>query len=140
MESMLLANWANMGAATCYEYTFIPINVTGFNQASYRGEYRLVGHGNYELVRWTPNALTFMVDSDSAAMLVINQNYNRSWRLSRGHGQVVNYRGLLAVKMPPGRQLLTLSYRSEQFFAGLAVAAVAILLAAGLTVLWRDTR
>jgi hypothetical protein len=41
---------------------------------------------------------------------VVNQNYDRFWRLTAGRGTVISQGGLLAVSIPAGRQTLRLSY------------------------------
>ena len=41
---------------------------------------------------------------------LVNQNYDRFWRLTAGRGTVISQGGLLAVSIPAGRQTLWLSY------------------------------
>ena len=104
----------NLGIINCYDYSS---GVSDWNSpvaagtdANYRGEQYLLGAGTVELVKWTPDRLGFTVDAPSATTLVVNQNYDRFWRLTAGRGTVISQGGLLAVSIPAGRQTLWLSY------------------------------
>ena len=57
------------------------------------------GPGTVRLEKWTPNALEYDVDTASPSDLVINQNYDQSWRLTRGTGQVFEFGALLPGKI-----------------------------------------
>jgi len=109
-RDMLRLTLMNVGIINCYDYTDWNSPVVGSGEPNYRGEYHLVGAGTAELVRWTPNRLDFAVDAPTPATLVVNQNYDRFWRLTTGRGSVVSQGGLLAVSIPAGKQVLKLSY------------------------------
>ncbi|MBF6569251.1 MAG: hypothetical protein IVW54_10300 [Candidatus Binataceae bacterium] len=132
--NMLRTGLANEGAIQCYEYTAIPTSVIGYNQPGYQGEQHLIDSGSVTLLRWSPNALSYRVNASIPTVLVINQNYFPSWRLSKGSGRVIEYGNLLAIKIPAGAQQLDLYYFDWRFMLG-AVETLLTIIAALL--LWR---
>jgi uncharacterized membrane protein YfhO len=78
------------------------------------------------LARWTPEALTYAVEVKSPTEMVVNQNYDRAWKLYRGEGQVFPYNGLLAVRLPAGTQRLELRYRDDRFAVGVLIFFVGL--------------
>ena len=84
---MLAASLANEGSLNCYEYTAITTPAAGFNESTYRGEQYLLGAGSVTLTRWTPNRLDYAVDAQAPSVMVVNQNYDPSWRVTSGPGQ-----------------------------------------------------
>jgi hypothetical protein len=134
-RAMLSFNLANFGIANCYEYTEIRTTALGYNESGYQGEQHLIGPGSLRMRRWTPNALTYEVATPEANLLVINQNYDRGWRLTRGAGRVVERGGLLAIELPRGRQQL----KVVNFGAGLITGSLLTLVTAvGFALLWRS--
>jgi hypothetical protein len=123
---MMLNLQSNIGVIPCYDFALIPTSVTGFEDKNYRGEQYLAG-GNVALVRWTPNALSYNIDASTPGELVVNRNYDASWRLAAGNGEVVSHGGLLAVKVPSGRQHLELAYRNFRLMLGLGIAVASFL-------------
>jgi uncharacterized membrane protein YfhO len=92
------------------------------------------------LQRWTPNALAYVVNTPEPTDLVINQNYDPSWKVASGTGQVFDLGalaptrmrefsvpGLLAVHIPGGRQRIELRYRPASVIVGAAVTLITIL-------------
>jgi hypothetical protein len=132
--NMLRTALANEGAIQCYQYTAIPTSVIGYNQPEYLGEQHLVNSGSVALLRWSPNALSYRVNVSSPTVLVINQNYDSQWRLSKGRGSVVEYGNLLAVKIPAGSQQLELYYCDWRLMLGAAQTVLTIIVA---LLLWR---
>jgi hypothetical protein len=122
----------NVGVIHCYEYTQ-PVQWTsgavGYDEHGYRGEQYMDGPGSVRVVRWTPNALTFEVNAPAPTVLVINQNYHPSWRLRSGQGDVVSRGGLLAVKLPAGRQEVSVQYVETPFLTGAAITLLFVVTA-----------
>jgi hypothetical protein len=110
------------GVVNCYVYTDWPTNVKGSNDDGYRGEQYLLGPGSITLTRWTPNRLEYTVDAASASVLMINQNYDPSWRVISGHGQIFSQDGLLAVHVPAGKSQIVLRYVSMAAIVGAAIS------------------
>jgi hypothetical protein len=119
----------NMGMVACYEYTDWPTKALGYNQKGYRGEQYMDGSGNVRPLEWSPNRLSFAVDAPAVSKMIINQNYDAGWKLTRGKGEVVNADGLLAVKVPAMSQNVTLLYRAAAWRVGLAISVLSIVIA-----------
>jgi hypothetical protein len=132
---MLRISAANMGITNCYEYTDLPTSVAGYNESGYEGEQHLLGPGALELQQWTPNALSYEVNLAAPTTLVINQNYDRGWRMTRGSGQVVSYHRLLAVELPAGTQEVTVRNVGDGLITGFIITLLA---AIGAAILWRS--
>ncbi len=139
-QTMTYLAQANMGAVNCttYGYWVSRGSVLGYNEPGYRGEYWLLGDGVVTQTDWSPNVLTFDVSAKSAATLVINQNFDHDWRLTKGQGTVVSEDALLAVEVPQGHQLLRLRYRPEHI--GLAFLATIVAFLATFLLWWWETK
>ncbi|HVN28535.1 MAG TPA: YfhO family protein, partial [Candidatus Binataceae bacterium] len=130
---------SNMGSLFCNEgmtdfYDFTRRSVVGFNQAGYFGEQYLVRPGALTLTRWTPNALSFDVDSRTDNVLVVNQVYDSNWKVVDGQGEVVSEGGLIGVRIPAGTQHLKIAYRSNAFRLGIIVTLMTVVVA---VIVWR---
>jgi hypothetical protein len=116
----------NTGTLHCTAFMpALPGAARGCNEAGYRGEQYLDGTGTLSLELWTPNLLIYNVDLASPASLIINQRYDRSWRLADRSGRV--YRsggGLLAVALGGGPHHLILEYQCLPFLAGAILIAL----------------
>ncbi|MGC1676216.1 MAG: hypothetical protein WA740_01685 [Candidatus Binataceae bacterium] len=136
---MLPLNLANLGAANCYETNFWDVSdtkVRGYNQAGYRGEQYLLLPGSVRLLKWTPEKLQFEVNTRSANVLVINQNYYRGWRIRDGAAAIDTNRPVLSVTIPAGSQKLTIVYRAP--WAILGIWILALTSAVTLILFWRE--
>ncbi len=133
-QMMYAATVENFGVPFCYEYTstYWPTSVTYPGSPSYRGEQRLEGDGVVRIESWSPNALTYQVDARGPAVLVINQNYDAEWRLVMGQGEVVDHQGLLAIRVPQGRQRVEIAYRDHLALVGALIGFVTLLAGIGL--------
>jgi hypothetical protein len=130
---------SNMGSLFCNEgmtdfYDTSRRSVVGFNQAGYFGEQFLVRPGSVNLARWTPNVLTFDIDTPTENVLMINQVYDSDWRVIEGSGEVISAGSLIGVKLPPGHRHLRIAYRSDAFRLGALVTLVTFIVA---IVVWR---
>jgi len=69
----------------------------------------------------------------NAKVLVVNQNYYRSWQAKDGR-KVTSRNGLISVRVEPEDKSVELTYRRTSFTVGLAVSAIGwiALLAAAL--------
>lgn len=72
---------------------------------------------------WSPNQIRFRVHTPAENLLVVNQNYRPAWK-AEGGGAVENYKGLLAVRLPPGEREVVLRYRPLSAVAGLVVSTL----------------
>jgi len=130
---------SNMGSLFCNEgmpdfYDISKRSVVGFNEAGYFGEQFMVRPGSVVLDHWTPNDLTYDVDTPADNMIIVNQVFDSNWRVVEGHGEVVSAGGMIGVRLPPGRQHLRLAYRSPAFMLG---AIVTFFTCIAAIIIWR---
>ena len=135
---------SNHGSVYCNEsldFSNLPENVLGSNQPGYFGEQYLIGPGSIDLLRWTPNALTFHIDARGDTprnrIVVVNQNYDPSWRIGKGSGEVFSEGGLIGIRLPEGEQELELVYRNYFFYLGAFITFVTGVLS---LLVWRHER
>ncbi len=126
-HAMYMASNANTGVIACNDSIPRKFNVHGIEDPHYRGEQYLLGAGSVRLNRWTPNELGFEVDVPSPTVLVINQNYDSNWTVIGGSGEVIANEGLIAVRIPQGRQELQIAFRSHSFRVGLLISLLTVL-------------
>jgi hypothetical protein len=94
----------------------------------YRGEEFLVpADGRVTRLEWSPNQLAFDIDVSAPATLAINQNFDRYWRLGAGDGTVVDAGGLLAVRVPPGKQEVVLRYRDLSWLGAIVTMLTVVI-------------
>jgi hypothetical protein len=129
----------NLGVINCYEAFTFNTTVAASNMPGYRGEYHLQGLGSVSDSRWSPNALGFEVDAPAATVLVINQNYDPSWRVTSGAGQAFSQDGLLAVRVPAGKSRIILRYISIAATCGLIITILTAF-AAFVLIRWESRR
>jgi hypothetical protein len=129
---------AGMGSLSCGDrgYHVDPPKgtVLGYNQTGYRGEYYLLGAGKVTETLWSPNLLRYEVDVPQTTSLVVNQIMYPGWRLTHGNGFAYAENGLIAVRVPSGRQEIELVYTPRHIVAACAIALFAL---ATLIVVWR---
>jgi hypothetical protein len=116
-----------LGVLNCYEPIRPQRSARGRDEPGYRGEHYLLGLGEAELARWSPGTLTFDVSVPAATTLVVNQNFDSHFNLTQGNGTLVSEGGLLAVRLPAGRQRIMLEYRCWAFVTGAVLTTLALL-------------
>jgi len=131
--SMLIPAMENLGVVECRDYTVWSTTVRASDQPGYRGEQYVLGPGSIEVLRWTPNAITYDLDVPAAAEIVVNQNYSRWWRVAQGQGSVIDHDGLIGVRVPAGRQRLELGYRDYSALLGALLTILTIAIAVEIT-------
>ena len=130
----------NEGVVNCYNtYSPSASDIKGLNEAGYRGEQYVVGQGSVALVSWTPNRLEYAVDAPSPSLMVVNQNYDPSWRVMSGARQTSSWDGLLAVRVEAGRSRIVLKYISMPAIYGMIISILTAL-AAFLLFRWESRR
>lgn len=105
---------------------------------SYRGEYYFLQTENQvSLLEFSPQRLKFELSVKRPDILVINQNYDRYWRSSRG--EVVEVDGLLALRLTEsGEYEVSLVYLPSWLYLGLAISTLSITVLTAL--IWRRRR
>jgi hypothetical protein len=126
---------AGLGSTNCggVGYTVPRGGVLGYNEQGYRGDYYLLDAGKVTETLWTPNRLSYEVSASEPTSLVINQTLYPGWHLAHGEGLAYPENGLIAVRVPPGRQEIELLYTPHHIVAACAVALFAL---AVLIVVW----
>jgi len=129
----------HQGVVNCYTGMDWPTQVKGWNEPGYRGEQYMLGPGTVTLARWAPNRLEYLVDAQVPSVMVVNQNYDPSWRVTSGPGQIFDQGGLLAVRVPAGKSQIVLRYVSLAVIYGLIITVLTALAAFALT-RWESRR
>ena len=123
----------NVGSLNCYELSMfddLAIFATGDNEKGYRGEaYFATGPQSVQTVEWTPEQLTYDIQAATPGLLIVNQNYDPAWKLTKGLGKVVGHDGLLGIEVPAGNQQLRIIYRSSAFYLGAAITFATMIIA-----------
>jgi hypothetical protein len=126
---------AGLGSTNCggVGYTVPKGGVLGYNEQGYRGGYYLLDAGKATETLWTPNRLSYEVNAAEPTSLVVNQTLYPGWHLVHGNGLVYPENGLIAVRVPSGRQEIELVYSPHHIVAACVVALLAL---AVLIVVW----
>jgi len=126
---------AGMGSVNCggVGYTVPRGSVLGYNEKGYRGEYYLLDAGSVTQTLWTPNRLSYEVKASEPTSLVVNQTMYPGWRLTHGNGFAYAEDGLIAVRVPSGRQEIELVYTPHHIVVACVVALFTL---AVLIVVW----
>lgn len=88
--------------------------------------------GTVTRTSWSPNAIALHVDVNKDARVIVNQNWHPGWHSNVG--EVVNDKGLLAVKLPPGVNDVVVRFMPRSAVGGIATSLLAI---AACIALWR---
>ncbi|MBI3570214.1 MAG: hypothetical protein HY082_03795 [Gammaproteobacteria bacterium] len=116
-SAYLPAYYANRGTIDCYESVPVLHWATPFDATGYLGEiYVIDATGNAEIIKRTPNTISIRVQLNSDGAVVINQNFYRGWWANTG--EIVEYEGLLAVKLGPGIHEISLRFLPVSFILG----------------------
>lgn len=87
------------------------------------------------LIDWTPNRIEFLAELPRETIVLVRQNHDRGW--TSDVGEVVDDRGVLAVRLAAGTHVVTLRHLPPGLAWGVAVAAITGL---GLVALRRSRR
>lgn len=129
-----LGPWHNIGIVNCYEEAANPRSALlrrGKNAAQVL--LAAPARGQAARTRWTPNSIRIEVTLERGGPVLINQNYDKHWHASQG--EVFDYRGLLALRLPPGRYDVTLRYRPRPWLIGVALSLSSLLALISILVL-----
>ena len=126
---------SNLGVILGYEDTPTPRAAVPMDAENYQGEVWLQGsRGTAAFTRWTPNRFDIRVQPSGDGWVVVNQNYYSGWQALAG-GKVESRNGLLAVRVGPRDESVSLVYRPRSFVIGLwitAISSAAVLAFAGV--------
>lgn len=126
----LLANEGRLDA-----YDSIPH--TAFAKAredpTYQGEAYIEGNGTARLDYWSPNELTIVVDIQSQARLIINQNFDSGWKTA-DQRTVENHNGLLSAIVHPEDHTVRFIYSPNAFWIGAGITLLTLLFMTTFTI------
>jgi hypothetical protein len=96
------------------------------------------GGSSGELSGFSPNRLVYRVSSPRGGALVFPVRYGKTdleWEVDAGDANVAarEWKGKLAIDLPPGERVVTLSYRPKHLVAGFLVSGLSVLLWVGDT-------
>ncbi len=129
----LLANEGTLNA-----YNPIPHQnfAIGVGDPKYKGEVYLENNGNAYYTYWSPNKLVVSVNATDKTRVIINQNYDKGWRVKQGKAE--NFNGLLSAQVPKGISDVVFYYLPMSFVIG---AILSLLTAIGIIfVLWKKPK
>jgi len=94
---------------------------------------KVPGSGSVKQTYWSPNRLEFSADLEEAGTLVINQNHYTGWHSSVG--EITSQGGLLAVKLPDGRNEVSVYFWPPGLTMGLILSIIALIIVIAI-VIW----
>lgn len=105
----------------------------------YKGEVFFLNPKNKaSLQHFSPNKIYINTELKSPDILVVNQNYHKSWRTNQG--KIINYQGLLAVQIEnKASYLVKLNYLPLDFYIGVAVSLITFAFAVGFLIFSKNT-
>lgn len=115
----------NEGVVNAYESVPVQDHAVPDSSKAYKGEYYLIRQGVAKLLKWSPNEIGFLVDSSVDNKLVINQNYDKNWKIREGL-DTRSYNGLLSVDLKEGQNKITFSYQPVSFMIGCLFFMIAV--------------
>ena len=117
---------------------FVTANGQFLPNPEYRGECFWLESGQCVPREISSHRIAADVDAERPGTLIVNQSHHRDWRAS--HGTLQEWEGLLAIRLPPGRYRLELSYFSQSFAVGLGVSLACLLILSATIVLYGKGR
>lgn len=103
------------------------LKAIAFN-TKYKGELFFTNNDNNlaQFEKFTPNSIEIKANFSNPDTLVINQNFDCSWRVNQG--ELSSWGGLLAIKIDkPGKYSFKLAYLPIWFFVGLTISIISII-------------
>ncbi|MBI2559275.1 hypothetical protein HYW20_08190 [Candidatus Woesearchaeota archaeon] len=95
----------------------------------YRGEYYFVDtNGSFvQLEKWSPNKISLKAKTENDNILVVNQNFHNQWK-TKENFEIINYNGLLGIKIPKGEHQLHIYVFQNKIFIGAFLFLVGVVL------------
>lgn len=108
---------------------------------NYRGESFFLNNKENKVskIQWNTNEIIIDIYQVKPDKLVVNQNYDASWKSN--YGEIVDVNGLLGVELAKPREgQIVLFYRPWSFYLGLLVSSICFLISGGYFFLCRRYR
>lgn len=123
---------AGYGVVGCYEARRIRPKNIYIETKNYQGEYYLVNKsGKVVNTYWSPNKLKFQVNIKERDRLVVNQMFDKGWRVKsqdkRIRLEVINHKELIGLNLKPGNYQISLYYLPTSFIIGAIITSLSII-------------
>jgi hypothetical protein len=127
----------NRGTLDCFEEA--PLDISPRLRTGQPEEYPLEDSmGTVRRVSWSPNQIVVDTDFQRPGVVVVNQNFHKSWHAEGGG--VFNEGGLLAARVAAGRHRVRFWFLPTSFLIGLAVTLSTFVCGAWLWWRWAPHR
>jgi len=123
--STLYSNFlSNNGTLNAYDPVPHPAFAILVGDPSYKGEVYLELEGNASYEYWSPNKLIVNVETLKSNRVVINQNYDRGWRVKGG--QAESFNGLLSAHVTESDKKIKFYYLPSSFVKGAIISILSV--------------
>ncbi len=121
-SSMYMNLIGHNGTLDAYDPVFHPTYARGLNDENYKGEVYLELEGNTSYEYWSPNKLIVNVETQELNRVIINQNYDKGWRVKGG--QAESFNGLLSTNVSESDKKVEFYYLPRSFIIGAIISLV----------------
>ncbi|MFH0861473.1 MAG: hypothetical protein V1875_00445 [Candidatus Altiarchaeota archaeon] len=131
------------GVTNCYMIGSLQNHAIPAQDGRYWGEVviRETGLGNASILSFSPNMIVVDVNSSGKGLLILNQNFERNWKLEGG-GVVKNTDGLISTDVDSTTQKVVFYYLPDTFIIGVFLSIIGLSICVltirrhGLSILW----
>ncbi len=113
---------ANRGILNVYEPVPHQTFAKGLEDQHYKGEIHLDSGGNTSYRYWSPNKLIVRVQTENSTRVVINQNFDKGWRVKGGVAE--DFNGLLSTNVSAGTKEVEFYYLPVSFVIGAIISLI----------------
>ncbi|MEA1927278.1 MAG: hypothetical protein U9N73_03665, partial [Candidatus Auribacterota bacterium] len=120
----------NVGTISAIEPVPITAYAIPIDSEKYKGEVYLSGtEGTVAIEDWSPNRIVINVEARGEGSVIVNQNYFPGWKVKgEGAPEIEEIKGLVGVKVPPGRSNFVIYYLPASFQIGLMISLTTLLM------------
>src|SRR5262249_14725265 len=117
---------ADRGTVDGYQVVPVPRSAIASDAPDYRGEVFLDrAQEGARVVSWSPNRIEVALDVSASDLVIVNQNFDRGWRIaSDPRRAVLATRGLVSARVGPGDASIVFEYRPRSVVAGTWISAI----------------
>ncbi len=104
-------------------------NILSKGDTGYTGEYYFVdaNGSSVQLEKWSPNKISLNLKTRKDNILVVNQNFHNQWK-TKEKFEIINYKGLLGIKIPEGEHQLHIYVFQNKIFVGAFLFLIGVIL------------
>jgi len=134
---------AGFGSPICYEPIHFNSAIKCPKDEDYKGEYYLINSNKQiKITHWSPNIMIFDIDIKAKDELIINQNYDKDWKIEKNNSksEIINHDGYIGVSLFPGKYRIKIYYLPNSFIEGSLISYLTLLLSLICLYLNRDKK